>query len=227
MHTKNWILTSYLNDVPYGTVGGQTAYGVEAAAQMFFDKPVWKLTLAQAALLAGLPQAPSEYNPFIDKGAALAPSRRGAAGDGRRPATSPRRRPTQANREPLQLKGDNAYSVRREPYVFDFIEQQVASRPVPEDPQQLRDAQQGRAEDLHDDRSAQAGDRRAGDRQQLRATRAEQGGPGVGRRRSRERRHPERPHRRDRDLWRATTRRSSITPRRPTGSRARRSRCSP
>ena len=71
MHTKNWILTNYLNDVPYGTVGGQTAYGVEAAAQMFFDKPVWKLTLAQSALLAGLPQAPSEYNPFIDKGAAL------------------------------------------------------------------------------------------------------------------------------------------------------------
>ena len=32
MHTKNWILNSYLNDVPYGTVGGQTAYGVQAAS---------------------------------------------------------------------------------------------------------------------------------------------------------------------------------------------------
>ena len=62
--------TSYLNDVPYGTVGGQTAYGVGAAARMFFDKPVEPLTLAQAALLAGLPQAPSQYNPFIDAGAA-------------------------------------------------------------------------------------------------------------------------------------------------------------
>ena len=70
MHSKHWILNSYLNDVPYGTVGGQTAYGVQAAARMFFDKPVWKLTLAQAALLAGLPQAPSQYNPFIDKAAA-------------------------------------------------------------------------------------------------------------------------------------------------------------
>ena len=57
--------TNYLNDVPYGTVGGQTAYGVGAASQMFFDKPVSKLSLAQVALLAGLPQAPSEYNPFI------------------------------------------------------------------------------------------------------------------------------------------------------------------
>src|SRR5437763_14411828 len=64
-HSKAWILDTYLNDVPYGTVGGQTAVGIGAAAEMFFDKPVWKLDLAQQALLAGLPQAPSEYNPFI------------------------------------------------------------------------------------------------------------------------------------------------------------------
>ena len=62
--SKTWILDQYLNDVDYGTVGGQTAIGVGAASQMFFDKPVSQLDLAQAALLAGLPQAPSEYNPF-------------------------------------------------------------------------------------------------------------------------------------------------------------------
>ncbi len=38
-HTKHEILTSYLNSVPYGTIGGQTAIGVQAAARIFFDKP--------------------------------------------------------------------------------------------------------------------------------------------------------------------------------------------
>ena len=62
---KNWILDQYLNVVPYGTVGGQTAIGVGAGAEMFFNKPVSKLDLAQEALLAGLPQSPSQYNPFL------------------------------------------------------------------------------------------------------------------------------------------------------------------
>ena len=65
-HTKQFILTEYLNSVPYGTVGGQTAVGVQAAARIFFNKPASQLNLQQAALLAGLPQAPSQYNPFGD-----------------------------------------------------------------------------------------------------------------------------------------------------------------
>src|SRR3954471_17861271 len=56
-HPKHWILTSYLNNVPYGTVNGETAVGVEAAAEIFFSKHAKDLTLDQAALLAGLPQA--------------------------------------------------------------------------------------------------------------------------------------------------------------------------
>jgi len=64
-HGKEEILTDYLNDVTYGTVEGQSAIGVQAAALVFFNKPVWKLDLQQLALLAGLPQAPSEYNPFL------------------------------------------------------------------------------------------------------------------------------------------------------------------
>src|SRR4051812_10773302 len=62
-HSKNWIITKYLNTVPYGTYGGQTALGVWAAAKTYFDKPPRDLTLAQAALLAGLPQAPTLYSP--------------------------------------------------------------------------------------------------------------------------------------------------------------------
>ncbi|HEX3518713.1 MAG TPA: transglycosylase domain-containing protein [Solirubrobacteraceae bacterium] len=69
-HSKRSILNSYLNDVAYGTVGGQTMIGVQAAARTFFDKPVSQLDLEQAALLAGLPQAPSQYNPFLDASAA-------------------------------------------------------------------------------------------------------------------------------------------------------------
>lgn len=58
--SKEDILTLYLNEIYYGNL----AYGAEAAAQTFFDKTVSELTLGEAALLAGLPQAPANYDPF-------------------------------------------------------------------------------------------------------------------------------------------------------------------
>src|SRR5436190_691766 len=70
-HSKQWILTAYLNTAPYGTVEGETAVGAEAAAQTYFGKPARRLDLTEAAMIAGRPQAPSEYNPFIDPHAAL------------------------------------------------------------------------------------------------------------------------------------------------------------
>ncbi|MGE5280957.1 MAG: transglycosylase domain-containing protein [Chloroflexota bacterium] len=70
-HSKDWILTAYLNTAPYGTVEGETAVGVEAAAQTYYGKPAKELGLKESALIAGLPQAPSEYNPFLDPHAAL------------------------------------------------------------------------------------------------------------------------------------------------------------
>src|SRR3954447_13132764 len=70
-HPKDWILTDYLNNVPYGTVNGETAVGIEAASEIYFSKHAGDLKLEQAALLAGLPQAPSEYNPFKNPQAAL------------------------------------------------------------------------------------------------------------------------------------------------------------
>ncbi len=60
LYTKNQILEMYLNQVPYGG----TAWGIEAASQTYFNKSVVELSLAEAALLAGLPQAPTEYSPF-------------------------------------------------------------------------------------------------------------------------------------------------------------------
>lgn len=60
LYPKDKILEMYLNTVPYGG----TAWGVETASEKYFGIPVAKVDLAQAALLAGLPQAPTLYSPF-------------------------------------------------------------------------------------------------------------------------------------------------------------------
>lgn len=60
--SKNEILELYLNQVPYGG----TAYGIEEAAQIYLSKHAKNLTLSEAALLAGLPQAPSVYSPLYN-----------------------------------------------------------------------------------------------------------------------------------------------------------------
>ena len=57
---KDQILQMYLNEVGYGGA----AYGVEEASQLYFGKSVTKLTLVEAALLAGLPASPTTYSPF-------------------------------------------------------------------------------------------------------------------------------------------------------------------
>lgn len=64
---KSKILEMYLNNVYLGS----GAYGVEGASQIYFNKHLKKLTLAECALLAGLPQAPSVYSPFHDKDLAI------------------------------------------------------------------------------------------------------------------------------------------------------------
>lgn len=68
LYTKDEILEVYLNQIYYGGL----AYGVEAAAQTYFGKSARELTLAESALLAGLPQAPAVYNPLLDPQAATA-----------------------------------------------------------------------------------------------------------------------------------------------------------
>jgi len=60
--SKDKILTEYLNTIFYG----DNAYGVEAAAETYFHKHVGQITLAQAALLAALPKAPTQFNPVVD-----------------------------------------------------------------------------------------------------------------------------------------------------------------
>ena len=67
-YTKDQILTLYLNTVYFGN----GAYGAQAAAEAYFGIPARKLSVSQSALLAGLVQAPSLYDPFTDRDAAAA-----------------------------------------------------------------------------------------------------------------------------------------------------------
>jgi len=60
IYSKDQILEMYLNQIPYGG----TSYGIGAASETYFGKNAKDLTLAEAALLAGLPAAPSYYSPF-------------------------------------------------------------------------------------------------------------------------------------------------------------------
>ena len=64
---QNQILEIYLNEFFYGNF----AYGVEAAAQTYFDKPARDLNPAEAAFIAGLPQSPATYDPVINREAAM------------------------------------------------------------------------------------------------------------------------------------------------------------
>lgn len=126
-HSKQEILTEYLNTVPYGTWGGQTAFGVQAAAHIFFAKTASQLNLQQAALLAGLPQAPSQYNPFLA------------------PDTARRRRnevlrkmaelhyiteaqAQSAEAAPLEVKHGDYYTKRQENFFFEYVRQQLIRR---------------------------------------------------------------------------------------------------
>lgn len=65
-YNKDQILEMYLNQVPYGG----TAWGIEEASRLYFHKSSTKLTLPEAAMLAGLPQAPSLYSPYSNPKAA-------------------------------------------------------------------------------------------------------------------------------------------------------------
>ncbi|MGZ4311696.1 MAG: transglycosylase domain-containing protein [Solirubrobacteraceae bacterium] len=176
-HSKNWILNSYLNDVPYGTVGGQTAYGVAAASQMFFDTPVQKLSLPQVALLAGLPQAPSEYNPFLHRAAALR-RRSEVLGAMVTAGYITQGQADHAAGRSLQIKADNTLQTHKDPYLFDFIAQQAAQDLCPRTPKNCKTLEQGGLKiystiDLHKQALAQ---------QAIVANEpnlAAQGGPGV------------------------------------------------
>jgi penicillin-binding protein 1A len=126
-HSKTWILDQYLNTAPYGTVGGQSAMGMQAAAQTFFAKNASALSLSECATLAGLPQAPTDYNPFLNPSAAI--TRRNEVltkmaqldyiTDAEAAATIA---------TPVRVKRGTRYTKIREPYFFDYVKQQLIDK---------------------------------------------------------------------------------------------------
>ena len=115
--SKNEILELYLNSVYLGS----GTYGVLSASKTYFDKELSELTLAEAALIAGLPQAPSVYSPFQNPDAAI----------NRRNQVLKRMYKTgcitkaqyeAAKKEELHLsKKPRLYSFNKAPYFIDFV----------------------------------------------------------------------------------------------------------
>jgi penicillin-binding protein 1A len=119
--SKTWILNAYMNQVYYGN----HAYGIEAAAQTYFSKPARKLTLNQSALLAGLPQAPSVFDPFQRPAQAIARRDevlRAMLGNG--DITSSQYANAVAQRK-LHLKAGRLYTRIREPYFFSYVREEL------------------------------------------------------------------------------------------------------
>jgi penicillin-binding protein 1A len=120
-HSKRQILGQYLNTATYGTIEGSTAVGVGAAAQFYFSRPVWKLDTAQMALLAGLPQAPSQYNPMLYPRAAKARRNEVLQKMAKLGYLAPSRARV-LERHGLGLSPSHGYFDHREPYFFDYVE---------------------------------------------------------------------------------------------------------
>jgi penicillin-binding protein 1A len=126
-HSRREILGSYLNIASYGTVEGSTAVGVGAASRIFFSKPVWKLRLPEAALLAGLPQAPSEYNPLLEPAAAKA-RRNQVLRQMEKLGYVSGARARRAMASGLRIDLSESWFRHRQPYFFDYVENKLIER---------------------------------------------------------------------------------------------------
>jgi penicillin-binding protein 1A len=118
---KNKILDEYLNTVYYGN----HAYGVEAASQTYFARHAKNLSLVQAALLAGLPQAPSVYDPFHDPQAALVRRNEvlhAMVTNGDIPLSQYR---AAISDRSLHLHAGKIYSTIKQPYFFSYVIDQL------------------------------------------------------------------------------------------------------
>jgi penicillin-binding protein 1A len=118
--SKQRILTTYLNQVYYGN----HAYGIEAAAQTYFSKPAKDLDLSQAALLAGLTQAPSVDDPFTAPARALARRREVLAAMLDTHVITPRSY-RKALASKVVLRPGRLYDKIREPYFFGYVRDQL------------------------------------------------------------------------------------------------------
>ena len=126
-HSKGWILGQYLNTAAYGTIDGRTAVGVEAAAQTYFNKSARDLNLKESAMLAGLPQSPSRFNPFINPTAAVE-RRNEVLQKMAEQGYITDRAADRASQAGLGLERGYRYQTIREPYFFDYVQQELIDR---------------------------------------------------------------------------------------------------
>jgi penicillin-binding protein 1A len=126
-YSKRQILTKYLNTASYGTTDGRTAVGVQAATETYFSKPVTSLDLPEAALIAGLPQAPSEYNPFLNPKGAVE-RRNDVLQAMAKQGYITQSRYEDALQAGLGLDRGHKYETIREPYFFDFVTQELIDK---------------------------------------------------------------------------------------------------
>ncbi|MDA0181057.1 transglycosylase domain-containing protein [Solirubrobacter phytolaccae] len=123
-HSKEWVLSRYLNTVPYGTYGGQSAIGANAAARLYFDKSVKDLTVREAAMLAGIPQAPSIYSP-VDNPKGTKARRNEVLQKMADLGYITQAKATREKAKGLGLNMDRYFSRARERYVLDFVKSEL------------------------------------------------------------------------------------------------------
>lgn len=126
-HSKQEILEEYLNTATYGTTDGRSAIGVAAAAEVFFNKSLRDLGLREVALLAGLPQAPTDYNPYLNPD--LAKQRRNQVLNAlAKQGYITQEKADRAKEAGLGLERGNRYEKREEPFFFDYVQQELIDR---------------------------------------------------------------------------------------------------
>lgn len=121
--TKQQILGTYLNVIFLG----QRSYGVAAAAQTYFGKPLDELTVAQAATLAGIPQAPSRYNPIYNPRAVKA-RRHYVLGQMLKLGYIDAATEQSADAEPVQARDHGGFSQVEAPYVAEMARVALVAR---------------------------------------------------------------------------------------------------
>jgi len=123
--SKNDILTLYLNQIFYG----HEAYGIEAAAQTYFAKPAKDLDIAEAAMLAGIPNAPSQFDPLSPASAASAKNRQDLVlADMLRDRYISQQEYDKALKEPLKYQDGAIQKDLKAPWFVDYVLQQLSKQ---------------------------------------------------------------------------------------------------
>lgn len=122
-YSKDEILEMYINQIYYG----HSAYGAQAAAETYFGKDAKDLTLAESAMLAGIPKGPSYYSPFVDFDKAKSRQKL-ILQSMERDGTITSKQAEQAFAEPIKLKERTSESIDQAPYFRDYIANLVKNK---------------------------------------------------------------------------------------------------